>query len=379
MRILSVTNDIDSGGAAKSLFLLAGSLAGLGHDVRIVSISQPSRTGRRVEALAEMGVAVDFVRIPYYPMSLAACPIPFWKNVGRAASRLGEFRRIRRLVEDFRPDVVHYNSYTTLLAALPLSGWPAVLHCREILLEDAPLLPLTRPLVRSRVRQAVAISEAEGEQARRVLGLDATVVFNPAILPEAPAPMPDPGEDGLIFGMFSHVSPTKGHRLCIEACGLVADELRRAGVRVRLFGGRIGIHDELYLSMEKSIFEAGIDDIVSFQGFAVDPEKEMRAAHLILRPDLTGHPWGRDIIEAMSQGRPVLAAGTSEVFIKPGETGELVPAGDARAFARALAELADFKRLKRMGENAHRFAAANFDPETHARRVLAVLELAAAD
>lgn len=375
MRILSVTNDIDSGGAAKSLFFLARGLARLGHEVRVISISAPSRTGRRVAELAEAGVAVDFVRIPYYPMSLAACPIPFWKNVGRAVSRPGEFRRIRRLADDFSPDVIHYNSYTTLLAALPLGARPAVLHCREMLLEDAPLLPLTRPLVRARVRELVAISPAEAEQARRVFGLDASVIFNPAPVPGEPAPMPD--GDGLVYGMFSHVSPTKGHRLCIEACGLAAPELRLAGVRVRLFGGRIGIHDALYRSLEQYIEDAGIGDVVSFQGFAVDPEAEMRAAHLVLRPDLTGHPWGRDVIEAMSQGRPVLAAGKSEVFIKPGETGELVKPGDAEALASAMAALADRERLTRMGENAHRFAAARFDPDEHARRVLAVLERAA--
>jgi glycosyltransferase involved in cell wall biosynthesis len=379
MRILSVTNDIDSGGAAKSLFFLAQGLARLGHEVRVISISAPSRTGRRVEELDKAGVAVDFVRIPYYPMSLAACPIPFWKNVGRALSRPGEFRRIRRLVRAFGPDVIHYNSYTTLLAALPLAGFPAVLHCREMLLDNAPLLPLTKPLVHARVRELAAISPAEAEQARRVFGLEATVVFNPAPVPDAPAPMPEASGKGggLIYGMFSHVSPTKGHRLCIEACGLAARELRRAGVRVRLFGGRIGLHDGLYRSLERMIADAGLGDVVSFQGFAVDPEAEMRAVHLVLRPDLTGHPWGRDVIEAMSQGRPVLAAGTSEVFIKPGETGELVPPGDAEALAAAMVGLADRDRLARMGENAHRFAAARFDPDEHARSVLAILKRAA--
>jgi glycosyltransferase involved in cell wall biosynthesis len=379
MRILSVTNDIDSGGAAKSLFFLARGLARLGHEVRVISISTPSRTGRRVEELAEAGVEVDFVRIPYYPMSLAACPIPFWKNVGRALSRPGEFRRIRRMVEAFSPDVIHYNSYTTLLAALPLAGYPAVLHCREILLDNAPLLPLTKPLVHARIAEMVAISPAEAEQARRVFGLETSVVFNPAPLPDAPVPMPGrDGQDGeLVYGMFSHVSPTKGHKLCIEACALAAGQLRRAGVRVRLFGGRIAIHDRLHDSLERMIADAGIGDVISFQGFAADPEAEMRAVHLVLRPDLTGHPWGRDVIEAMSQGRPVLAAGRNEVFIKPGETGELVPPNDAEALASAMIALADRDRLVRMGEKAYRFAAAHFSPEEHARSVLAVLERAA--
>ncbi|MCJ2166245.1 MULTISPECIES: glycosyltransferase family 4 protein [unclassified Pseudodesulfovibrio] len=371
MRILSITNDIDSGGAAKSLFFLAENMAALGHEMHIISISKPSRTGKRVEDLASAGVKVDFVRIPYYPMSLKACPIPFWKNIGRSVARFGEFGRLKRMVTDIQPDVIHYNSYTTLLAALPLKGWPAVLHCREVLLEDAPLLPLTKPLVRSRIREAVAISPIESEQAQRIFGLKTAVIFNTAPIPEKPAPMPE--GNGLVYGMFSHVSPMKGHLLCIQACAKAADELRRAGVSVRLFGGKIGIHDELYRSIEHKISLAGIGDIVSFQGFSVEPEKEMQGIHLLLRPDLTGHPWGRDIIEAMSQGRPVLATGDSEIFIAKGLTGELVPAGDADAFARALVQLADRDKLKRMGAAAYTFAANNFTQKQSSRAFLECL------
>jgi glycosyltransferase involved in cell wall biosynthesis len=59
------------------------------------------------------------------------------------------------------------------------------------------------------------------------------------------------------------------------------------------------------------------------------------------------------VLEAMANARPVVATdvgGTAEAVVH-GETGLLVPAGDADAVARALLELAaDRERARRMGE-----------------------------
>jgi len=375
MKILSITNDIDSGGAAKSLFALARSLVELGHSMRIITISPPNRTQSRVEQLLDMGVQVDTVNIPYYPMSLVSCPIPFWKNVGRAISRSGEFRRLKRLVAEFEPSVVHYNSYTTLLASLPLAEYPGVLHAREILLENSMLLGPTRQLVRSRMKEVVAISPAEAEQVARCFDLPVSTVFNSSLA--QPRFETLPRSEGLVYGVFSHVSPMKGHMVCIEACAKVAEKLRNANVRIKIFGGKIGIHEKLYDSIQDQIESLGVEDIVSFQGFSANPEEEMGKINLILRPDLAGHPWGRDVLEAMSLGRPVLATGTRETFVKSGQTGMLVPAGDVDAFANAMVELADPVKLEKMGRNAYEFASRHFDSGQNGRKVLECLEQAA--
>lgn len=372
MKVLSITPDIDSGGAAKSLFLLARQVVAEGHEMHIISIAKPSRTKRKVEELAAMGVTVDYFDIPYFPLKLYVCPIPFVRNAKRTVRSLPVYRQLAARVRELGPDIIHYNSYTTLLIAQWLKGYPAVLHAREVMVEPTRSMPLVRHMVRRRIDEIVAIAPEEGEQAERVFGIPVTTVFNWPEKPQQLLPMPEDGP--LVYAVFSHVTPVKGHLECVKACALVADELRQANVRIRLFGGRVPIHEGYYQSCVRFIHEHGLDDIVSFPGFVDNPEEEMRRVHLLIRPDTTGHSWGRDIIECMSLGRPVLAMGARDVMVKNGLTGTLVPIGDVAALAKGMVELADLKTLQKLGRNAYRFATEHFDRVDNPQRIIRRME-----
>lgn len=372
MKIVSITPDIDSGGAAKSLFVLSRAIRAAGHELHIISIVPPSRTKRKVEELQAMGVHVSYFNIPYFPLELVVCPIPLWPNIWRTVKRIGEFRRLAAHVHAINPDIVHYNSYTTLLCSMLLGRYPGVLHAREEIVEPSRFMGVARTLMRARVREVIGITPLEGKQAARLFDLPVTTVFNWPL--ESPRCESMPEGDHLIYGVFSHVTPVKGHLDCVKACALVADELRRAKVRLRLFGGKVPIHAQYYQSVQDAIHDFGLDDIVSFPGFTDNPEEEMRRVNLVVRPDVSGQPWGRDVIEAMSLGRPVLAVGERDYFVKNGQTGMLTPIGDREALARGMVELADAEILKRLGQGAYEFACGNFNPEINGPRIVERLE-----
>ncbi len=65
--------------------------------------------------------------------------------------------------------------------------------------------------------------------------------------------------------------------------------------------------------MQGTIERNGLGDIIVLHDWTDNVEEAVRSVHCIVRPDPTGSPWGRDIIEAMSMGRPVIAAGTEEI------------------------------------------------------------------
>ncbi|WFS62736.1 glycosyltransferase family 4 protein [Pseudodesulfovibrio thermohalotolerans] len=375
MRIISITPDIDSGGAAKSLFVLARALAEQGHSLCIMSIAKPSRTKRKVEELTAMGVDVRFFNIPYFPIRLIACPIPFWKNVGRALARLGEFKRLAAEVRAFNPDVIHYNSYTTLHIASLLKGYKAVLHAREVLVEPAASLPLTRLIMKSRVARVIAISPEEREQASRLFSLPVSMVFNPPLGPLRYAPLPE--DHSLVYGAFSHITPIKGQMELVKACAAAAGELRAANVQVRIWGGAVGIHQGYHDAVAEEIEQNGLRETVVFKGFTDQPEEEMKKCHLIVRPDAAGQPWGRDVIESLSMGRPVLATGSRQTFIRSGENGILVPPRDVDALARALVRLANRRVLREMSEAAFDFARRNLDPGINIGKTIDCLRLVA--
>lgn len=74
---------------------------------------------------------------------------------------------------------------------------------------------------------------------------------------------------------------------------------------------------------------------------------------IAVRPSYRGDPWGRDIIEYMALGKPVVATGTSEFYIKNGETGYLIPPRDVPQLAEKIYQLYKDNDLRlKMGEKA---------------------------
>lgn len=100
----------------------------------------------------------------------------------------------------------------------------------------------------------------------------------------------------------------------------------------------------------------------------------MAKLHCIVRPNRTGYPWGRAIIEAMSIGRPLLAAGHDDFFVKGGLTGWLFRPGDPAQLTQKLLKLiCDPKCFREMGRSAFVFARDQFDLEVNARRIERIL------
>ncbi len=92
----------------------------------------------------------------------------------------------------------------------------------------------------------------------------------------------------------------------------------------------------------------GVADRVTFHGFRRDVEAVMAHADALVMPSLhEGLPY--TLLEAMSLGLPAVASdvgGLAEV-LRNGETGLLIPVGDASSLANALRRLADEPDLSR--------------------------------
>jgi glycosyltransferase involved in cell wall biosynthesis len=86
------------------------------------------------------------------------------------------------------------------------------------------------------------------------------------------------------------------------------------------------------------------------------------------------------VLEAMAHAKPVVATpvgGTAELVVD-GETGVLVPPGDADALAAAIAALvADPDRARRLGEAGSRRVRHDFSEQTMTARVLEVYDAVA--
>ncbi len=195
--------------------------------------------------------------------------------------------------------------------------------------------------------------------------------IEPARFPD-PAPMPQGGPQLVAVGRFAE---QKGFGVLIQALGMAAPGL--PGLRLVLVGD-----GPLRGALQAQAASLGVSDRVTFAGW--QDEAGVRAAlagaqALALPSFAEGLPVVA--MEAMAAGRPVigtLIAGIPELVI-PGDTGWLVPAGDAAALAGAISALAATPpgALQAMGAAARARALARHDVDISAEQLGALIRAAA--
>ncbi len=140
--------------------------------------------------------------------------------------------------------------------------------------------------------------------------------------------------DGVpIVMMPARVTGWKGHGLLLEALAQL-----ETGSFHCLFVGDDSGHPAAKAALEAQAQAAGLAPYVHFVGRTDDMPAAYKLADVVVSASLDPEPFGRVMIEAQAMGRPIVAAdhgGASETVIE-GETGWLVPPGDAGALAHGI-------------------------------------------
>jgi len=112
--------------------------------------------------------------------------------------------------------------------------------------------------------------------------------------------------------------------------------------------------------LEAVVREAGVSDFVRFRGFVSEVEKRdlLRRSWGLVFPSAK-EGWGIANIEAAACGTPAVASDRPGLrdSVQDGQTGFLVPHGDAGALAGAMVRLAgDPALVETLGKTGRRFA-----------------------
>ena len=92
--------------------------------------------------------------------------------------------------------------------------------------------------------------------------------------------------------------------------------------------------------------------------------------HVLIRPSLNNDPWGRDIIEAMSTGKPVIATGHYDKFVKNGVNGFLIQNHDHILLSNAMRKFIDNNELIiQFGRNSFQLASKLFNPYQNIKQI----------
>ena len=331
---------------------------------------------RLAGALAEAGAEVAL---------WAADGSATWSPLPRPSDRLGRHDgSLRRLVEAFKPDVLHDNglwlAHNHRVAQLGrASGVPRVISTRGMLepwarshrrwkKRAAWLLYQKRDLKRADALHATSSTEADNLQR---LGLQRPVVTiaNGMDLPKRPSSARQEG--GVRTAVFlGRIHPVKGLPMLMQAWG----EVRPEGWRLIVAGPDEGGHRK---AVETAVRTAGIGEAVSFAGPVMDEAKAalFGDADLLILPSHT-ESFGMAVAEALAHGVPALVSTAAPwpMLERLGCGWLAAPTVPAMADALARAAATEPAALKRMGEAGRALIASEFGWSRVASRFLALYD-----
>lgn len=177
-------------------------------------------------------------------------------------------------------------------------------------------------------------------------------------------PEVDPRGQGPLVGMVGRLSWKKGYEHAIAAAALLRE--RFPELRFDVVGD-----GPLRAQLERQVRDAGLEGTVRFLGERRDvPDLMRRFDCFVLSSVIEGMP--NALLEAMALGRPVVttsAGGSAEVVVD-GESGLVVPPGDATALAGAIARILDDPALAReLGAQGERRVREHFSLEAMLRAI----------
>jgi glycosyltransferase involved in cell wall biosynthesis len=156
----------------------------------------------------------------------------------------------------------------------------------------------------------------------------------------------------------ARLSPEKGHAVLLRAMLTVRREFPDARL---LLVGKGHIQQQL----EELTASLGLSDCVTFAGYRKQPGAIVAAASVAVLPSLHSEGFPLINIECLRLGIPVVSSNTDGVpeLIRDGETGLLVPPGNAAALADAICRLLrDPAFATRLAQTGRAVALARFDP-----------------
>lgn len=265
------------------------------------------------------------------------------------------------------------------IAAL-LAGIPSVWYQLEVPYDKSFLVRLATLVP---TRAAITLSK-DGQKAQSLIwpyrptpliypGVDLSR-FNPNILPnaiEARAKLGLP-DNGYLIGIVGRLQRWKGMHVLVEAMPKVLEQYSNATCVI--VGGKHAFEPEYEDFLKSYIVLKGMQDKVIMAGLQQNIPEWVQAMDVFVHAS-DKEPFGIVIIEAMSLGKPVIAAdagGPTEI-ISDSVNGLLTPYGDASALANAILRYLDNPEFAQNVGAAARKRALEFSTQRYAENFVNTL------
>jgi glycosyltransferase involved in cell wall biosynthesis len=351
----------------------------------IVILPSDMPTGMLSPELERLGVEFHFADLGILRRKYLTprAILPLMLGILRGATFVRSMARNRGVA------LVYINTFVPVSGAIGgrLAGIPVLWHIREILALPRPIRWTMYEALRLCADRVVCISKAVRESVlKEAPGLaDKSVVVYNAV--SVPASSKDKGQEielreelglqqgALLVGMVGRISHWKGQEILVQAAALVLPS--RPDVHFVAVGSYFA-DESYYLDKLKALIRTlGLESRFHLADYRSNVTDVYRALDIFVLPSVKPEPFGRVTVEAMTQGRAVIATnhgGTVEL-IEEGVTGILVPPADPNALASAIERLmADRALREKIGQAAAIYAKENFGLSGHGEQMRNVID-----
>ena len=354
IRIGYLMHGIGYGGAVNSLLLLLNNLDKNHFELYIYTIKSSVKE-----------LEFEFRRIAD-DFSIISLPTISFNQVYQ--NNLRSFRKARnkdlkyftdRLLND-KIDILHINStlFSNVIEFVKSNlKIPIVCHLRELIPDLGKDNEIRDYIINQihRVDQIVAISENEARyfsSHKNILILPNPIDFKIIEQTKYKNEEPIKSENGIVFvGMTGSFYASKGHLNFLKSLDYLINTKGFTDVKFFILGSKLIPFYKRFIKwmlgykdfgkeLVNYIAKRKLEKYVVFLPYTKNILKYLYQMDIIVRPADTADPWGRDIIESMALGKPVIATGYSEFYIKNAENGYLVPPLNPSKLGESIFELA---------------------------------------
>lgn len=371
IRVAFLMHGIFYGGATRSLQLLIDSLQKYNLDLFIYTCSSRSDA---LKADLEGKPNVNFLKVlPIGTISNNQVAYDGWDRAQKTVQEI--YYDFIQELKKYKIDILHINSsvfpHISRQIKKVIPEIKIIVHVRELIpkYEDGQLQAYFINELTTYTDKLICISDNE-KQCLNEPPI-ATIIPNPFDFSRLRYINPilrkqyNIGEDTVLVGMLSHFSEPKGHLDFLKAISIIQnnenydfDKIKFViiGVKktsfLKLLAKKIILNNDYELRVRRFIRRKSLKKAIIQIPYTTRPLDYIADLDILVRPALTGDPWGRDIIEGMALKKPIIATGESQFYIKDGFTGFLVPPNEPNQLATKIIELIKNKQKRDQFGNA---------------------------
>jgi len=193
-------------------------------------------------------------------------------------------------------------------------------------------------------------------------------------------------KETVIVTMSSHFYKQKGHLLFLESLKLLIEKYKKDKVLFLVVGfkpkyyllkkfiKKILFWSDYLNEVKNKIKYYKLNKYTKLIPYTYNIFPILKDSDIVVRPALTADPWGRDIIEGMAMGKPIIATGSSTFYVKPGVTGYLV-SPCAIEIAEKINELIEDKNKRELfGFNGRKIIEEMCDSKKYFQKIVEIYD-----